>query len=50
MAHRNLFSCHSNLEKRRLPLALCLLAGLALVNVGVTALSLLAGSAGSFLR
>jgi hypothetical protein len=50
MSHRNLASSHPDLERRRVPLAMCLVAGLALVNVLVTALSLVAGSAGPLLR
>lgn len=50
MSHRNLASANPDLERRRVPLAMCLVAGLALVNVLATALSLAAGSVAPLLR
>ena len=50
MFHRDPPPSHANLEKRYVPLAIHFPAGLALLNVVATTLSLVAGSAGSLLK
>ena len=50
MNHPNLAPPNPDLDRRRVPFAVCLLASLALVNVLATTLSLAAGSVGPLLR